>query len=65
VEQGEAVVVETSESVSKNKPHWSRSSIAQNLGLSTSTIGGIRKAFALKPHRADKFTLSTDRGETV
>jgi transcriptional regulator with XRE-family HTH domain len=59
-EQVERVVVETLESTPKNATHWSRAKMADRSGLSKSTIGRIWKAFELKPHREDGFTLSND-----
>jgi hypothetical protein len=34
--------------------------MAERSGLSASTIGRIWRAFDLKPHRTDRFKLSTD-----
>src|SRR5450830_1583762 len=59
-ERVEEVVVATLESTPKNATHWSRAKMADRSGLSKSTIGRIWKAFELKPHRADGFTLSND-----
>ena len=59
-ERVEEVVVATLESTPKNATHWSRATMADRSGLSRSTIGRIWKAFELKPHREDGFTLSTD-----
>ena len=59
-ERVEEVVVATLESTPKNATHWSRAKMADRSGLSRSTIGRIWKAFELKPHREDGFTLSND-----
>lgn len=42
--------------------HWSIRSMAQETGLSHTTIRGIWNAFALQPHRAKTFKLSPIRG---
>jgi transposase len=60
LDQVEDVLVATLESKPKNATHWSRTSMAQKSGLSTSTIGRIWKDFGLKPHRSEGFKLSTD-----
>ncbi len=59
-ERVEDVVVATLESTPTNATHWSRSKMAERIGLSPSTIGRIWKAFELKPHRTDGFKLSND-----
>ncbi|HEX2402200.1 MAG TPA: IS630 family transposase, partial [Mycobacterium sp.] len=59
-EQVGAVIVATLERTPKDATHWSRASMAADSGLSRSTIGRIWKAFSLKPHLVDTFTLSTD-----
>src|SRR5919106_1438341 len=58
--RAEDVVVATLESTPANATHWSRAKMADRVGLSKSTIGRIWKAFTLKPHRAEGFTLSND-----
>jgi len=59
-ERVEEVVVATLESTAKNATHWSQAKMADRSGLSKSTIGRIWRAFELKPHRHDGFTLSND-----
>jgi transposase/transcriptional regulator with XRE-family HTH domain/DNA-binding CsgD family transcriptional regulator len=56
----EDVVVATLEQTPRHATHWSRTSMADRSGLSKSTIGRIWRDFALQPHRADTFKLSTD-----
>jgi transposase len=56
----EAVVTGTLETRPKRATHWSTRGMAQDVGLSQSTISRIWRAFGLKPHRADTFKLSND-----
>jgi transposase len=56
----EEIVVKTLETTPKNATHWSRKEMARHVGLSPSSIGRIWRAFGLKPHRSDTFTLSKD-----
>ncbi|RZU75933.1 RpiR family transcriptional regulator [Micromonospora kangleipakensis] len=56
----EEVVVATLEQTPRNATHWSRTSMAEESGLSKSTVGRIWRDFGLKPHLADTFKLSTD-----
>jgi transposase len=48
-EQIEAVLVATLERQPRDATHWSRASMADESGLSKSTVGRIWKAFGLKP----------------
>ena len=41
--------------------HWSRNSMARELGVSASTVGRIWAANGLKPHRIKTFKLSKDK----
>lgn len=60
VDQVEQVLVDTLESTPANATHWSRAKMADRSGLSKSTVGRIWKAFGLKPHLEEGFTLSND-----
>lgn len=60
VDQVEQVVIDTLETTPKNATHWSRAKMAEQSGLSKSTVGRIWKAFGLKPHREEGFKLSND-----
>ena len=56
----EEVVVATLESKPEGATHWSTRDLAKKLDLSQSTVSRIWRAFGLKPHREDGFTLSKD-----
>lgn len=56
----ERLVIDTLERTPKAATHWSKRSMARHSGLSQSTVGRIWRAFGLKPHRSETFTLSTD-----
>lgn len=59
-DQVEEIVTKTLESTPKGRTHWSTRSMAQNVGLSHSTIGRIWRAFGLQPHRSESFRISQD-----
>jgi transposase len=59
-EQVAAVVKRTLESTSKNATHWSTRAMAQELGLSQSTVSRIWRVVGLQPHRTETALLSTD-----
>jgi transposase len=59
-EQIEQVLAATLERQPDDGTHWSRASMAQESGLSKSTVGRIWKAFGLKPHLVDTFKISND-----
>jgi putative transposase len=44
----------------KGKTHWSRRSLAEETGLSKSTVHRYLTMFGLQPHRSKSFKLSTD-----
>ena len=56
----ERVIVTTLEETPRDATHWSTRSMAQAAGMSQSAVSRIWRAFRLKPHRAETFTLSTD-----
>src|SRR6516165_6804638 len=56
----ENVIVQTLESRPPTATHWSTRSMARHSGISTSSVGRIRRAFGLQPHRVETFKLSTD-----
>ena len=53
-------MIATLETTPPNATHWSRAKMAERTGLSKSSVGRIWKGFNLKPHRVDRFKLSTD-----
>ncbi|MFI9726259.1 IS630 family transposase [Streptomyces sp. NPDC052092] len=59
-EQVAAVVKRTLETLPKNATHWSTPAMAQEMGLSQSTVSRIWRAFGLQPHRPETFELSAD-----
>ena len=59
-DQVEGVVAKTLEEKPKDATHWSTRSMATEAGMSQTTIWRIWHAFALEPHRAESFKLSTD-----
>jgi transposase len=56
----EQVVTKTLESTPVGETHWSRRSMAKEMGLSADTVGRIWRAFGLKPHLQESFKLSPD-----
>jgi transposase len=56
----EEVVTTTLESKPRGATHWSTRTLAEQVGLSKSTVQRIWHAFGLKPHRHKTFKLSTD-----
>lgn len=48
------------ETTPKNATHWSTRAMAQQMGLSQSTVSWIWRAFGLQPHRSETFKLPTD-----
>ena len=56
----EEVVAKTINEKPDAATHWSRTTMAQKMGISPSTVGRIWRAHGLKPHRVDSFKLSND-----
>jgi transposase len=56
----EAVLRTTLEKTPREATHWSTRLMAKHCGLSQTAISRIWRAFALQPHRAESFKLSTD-----
>ena len=54
------VIEKTTQSSPVNATHWSRSTMAREVGVSDSTVGRIWRANGLKPHRVDSFKVSND-----
>ena len=59
-EQVERAVTTTLEATPPDATHWSTRSLARATGLSQTAVVRIWRAFALQPHRAETFKLSTD-----
>ena len=59
-DQVEAVIVKTLEDKPDDATHWSTRAMAEEVGMSQTTIRRIWGAFGLQPHRAESFKLSTD-----
>lgn len=55
------VISKTLEEKPKDATHWSRTSMAAEMGMSPSTIGRIWAANGLKPHLVETFKLSNDK----
>jgi transposase len=56
----EAVLRTTLEKTPREATHWSTRLMAKHCGLSQTAVSRIWRAFALQPHRAESFKLSTD-----
>jgi transposase len=56
----EAIVAATLHSKPKGHTHWSTRTMAEEFGVSRSTVQRIWNARGLKPHRVDTFKLSND-----
>ena len=56
----EQVVVDTLESAPSDATHWSTRGLAAKQGISHATVGGIWRAFGLKPWLQDSFKVSPD-----
>lgn len=55
------VIELTTQDKPKRATHWSRRLMAEQTGLSESTVGRIWRAHGLKPHRVSQFKLSNDK----
>jgi transposase len=55
-----ALVDRTLSTVPDGATHWSLRTMAEAAGLSATTVGRVRRAFGLRPHRSETFKLSTD-----
>lgn len=56
----EEVIVKTLEQTPADATHWSTRSMAKTTGMSQSAVSRIWRAFGLKPHLTETFTLSPD-----
>lgn len=56
----ERVLTMTLESQPRDATHWSTRTLAEQCGISRSTVSRIWRAFALQPHRSESFKLSKD-----
>ena len=56
----ERVITLTLEATPPDATHWSTRSMAKRAGMSQTAVSRIWRAFALQPHRAETFKLSTD-----
>ena len=56
----EAVLTKTLEELPRDATHWSTRGMAEQSGLSHTTVRRIWGAFGLRPHRAENFKLSND-----
>jgi transposase len=56
----ERVITLTLETPPPDATHWSTRSMAKRAGMSQTAVSRIWRAFALQPHRAEAFKLSTD-----
>ena len=54
------VVAKTTQSKPAEATHWSRSTMAREIGISDSSVGRIWRAHGLKPHRIESFKVSND-----
>jgi len=54
------VIAKTTQSKPEAATHWSRSTMAHEVGISDSSVGRIWRAHGLKPHRIESFKISND-----
>jgi transposase len=59
-EKVQEVITATLETKPAQATHWSTRHMSQRCGLSRQAVSRIWRAFGLKPHRSESFTLSTD-----
>jgi transposase len=59
-ERVEEIIRTTLKSAPPGATHWSTRKMARASGVSQSSVSRVWRAFQLKPHRRDTFTLSTD-----
>lgn len=59
-EDVEAILVKTLETKPKGRTHWSTRKMAENAGISSSSVGRIWRTFGLQPHVVEGFKLSDD-----
>ena len=55
-----AVIKKTASEMPADATHWSRTSMAKEIGISPSSVGRIWREAGLKPHRIDTFKVSND-----
>jgi transposase len=58
--QVEEVVVRTLEEVPKGATHWSKRELARQVGISSTSVHRIWRAFGLQPWRTEDFKISPD-----
>lgn len=56
----EAIIVKTLETKPKGRTHWSTRKMAEQAGVSHTTVGRIWRAFGLQPHVVESFKISDD-----
>jgi transposase len=54
------LIRKTTQSRPAHATHWSRSTMAREMGISDSSVGRIWRAHGLKPHRVESFKISND-----
>lgn len=59
-EDVEAILVKTLETRPKGRTHWSTRKMAQQAGMSHTTVGRIWRTFGLQPHVVESFKISDD-----
>ena len=59
-EDVEAIIVKTLESRPKGRTHWSTRKMAEQAGVSHTTVGRIWRTFGLQPHVVKSFKISDD-----